>query len=337
VRAKSVPSFTDVVIRSLPEGLHFDTRLAGFGMRVGKRRRTWVVVHGPTRTKRTKITIGHYPELSLHDARIKAKSVLGSPMAAVSGIAFADAVKLFLDQPRWRPSSKRVLESSLRHFAWRRSIDKISHEDVASALDAIEGRSARAHALKDIRTFFNWCVPRYLERSPCEGLRMEPQPSRDRVLSDDEIKRVWNAATTMGYPFGTIVQLLLLTGQRKMEIGSLTWDQVGKDQLSLPASVTKNGRAHVVPLPPAAVALLPARGTGSVFRATDSEDPYNGFTFHLRKLQAESETTDWTLHDLRRTVATNLAALGVPIHVTEKILNHVSGSLSGVAAIYNLT
>lgn len=335
MRSKSVPNFTDVVVRSLPEGLHFDERLPGFGMRVGKRRRTWIVVHGPSRTKRTKIVIGHYPDLGLHDARVKAKSVLGTSVATLSQLGFEEAVRLFLDQPRWRESSKRVLESSLKHFQWRRQLDRITHEDVASALDAIEGRSARAHALKDIRTFFNWCVPRFLERSPCDGLRMEPQQSRDRVLSDDELKRVWVAASDMGYPFGDVVRLLLLTGQRKTEIGALTWTEVGKSEISLPPDRTKNGRAHIVPIGPTARSLLPPKGSGFVFRATGSEDVYNGYTYHLRKLQTASETSNWTLHDLRRTVATNLAAMSVPIHVTEKLLNHVSGSLSGVAAIYN--
>jgi len=163
---------------------------------------------------------------------------------------------------------------------------------------------------------------------------MEPQPSRTRVLSDDELRAIWQAAETMG-TFGTIVRLLILTGQRKMEIGSLRWSWIAKDAITLPGDVTKNGREHTFPLCPLATSHLPMRGSGFLFRATDSEDIYNGYTYHLRQLQKTSETSGWTLHDLRRTVATNLASLGTPIHVTEKILNHVSGSISGVAAIYN--
>jgi integrase len=164
---------------------------------------------------------------------------------------------------------------------------------------------------------------------------MERQPSRERVLTNDELKAVWHAAVEFGYAFGTIVQLLILTGQRKTEIGSLEWTQVQKDAFHLPASRTKNGRAHDVPLGPLALSLLPKRRSGYVFTATGSKDVYNGYTYHLRLLQKASGTSDWTLHDLRRTFATNLAILGTPIHVTEKLLNHVSGSLSGVAAIYN--
>jgi integrase len=215
-------------------------------------------------------------------------------------------------------------------------VDKITHEDVASTLDGIKSVSARNHALKDIRAFFNWCVPRYLASSPAAGLKMLASASRSRVLSDDELKRVWIAAELMGYPFGTIVMLLILTGQRKSEIGSLQWDYLKSDRVTLPPAITKNGREHTFPLPATASSLLPAkRPTAFLFSSSTNDGPYNGYAFHLKQLQKASGTSDWTLHDLRRTFATGLASLSVPIHVTEKLLNHVSGSLSGVAAVYN--
>lgn len=321
-------------MRSLKPGLHMDDCTPAFGIRVGKRLRTWIVLKEPNRTK---VTIGHYPNLSLSDARKKAMIALASPTPETRPkISFDEAIALFLAQSRWRESTKRVLTSSLRHFSWTRPLSKITHEHVVQALEAIPGKSARAHALKDIRAFFNWCVPRYLATSPAAGLKMEPQPSRDRVLTSDELKRVWAAAETMGYPFGTIVRLLILTGQRKTEIGGMRWEQVHGDRVELPATLVKNGRSHSFPLGPAAIALLPkARKSGPVFTATGSRDPYNGYTYHLKLLQKASQTTDWTLHDLRRTFATGLAEMGTPIHVTEKALNHVSGTLSGVAAIYN--
>jgi integrase len=309
-----------------------DTRMPAFGIRVGKHRRTWVVLREPNRTK---VTIGHYPALSLQDARRLAMVTLGSaPAPVVKEIAFPAAVELFLAQPRWRESSKRVITSSLRHFTWKRSIAKITHEDVTNALNAIVGDSARAHALKDIRTFFNWCVPRYLPSSPCAGFKMQSQPSRDRVLTREELVRVWNSSADLG-TFGLIVRLLILTGQRKTEIGGLQWAEVKGDHIDLPPERTKNGRAHSVPLGPLAQSLLPKRRAGFVFTATGSGDVYNGYAYHLAQLQTLSETSDWTLHDVRRTFATHLAIAGTPIHVTEKILNHVSGTLSGVAAIYN--
>ena len=103
----------------------------------------------------------------------------------------------------------------------------------------------------------------------------------------------------------------------------------------VPVPVSVSTVSVVVPLGPVAQSLLPKQRTGFVFTATGSTEAYNGYAYHLTQLQKISETGDWTLHDLRRTFATNLAIGGTPIHVTEKILNHVSGTLSGVAAIYN--
>lgn len=324
-----MPNLTDLSVQKLPEGLYFDAKLSSFGIRVGKQRKTWIVIKGHNRTK---VRLGHYPTMSLQEARKKALVTIGTPLQERPQISFPLAVETFLELPRWRPSSKRVLQSSLRHFSWKRNIDKISHEDIAEALDAIKGKSARAHALKDIRTLFNWCVPRYLAASPAVGLKMPPQSSRDRVLTPEELKAVWNACEGT---FGTIVKLLLLTGQRKMEIGSLRSDQVNGDTITIPASIAKNGREHTFPIGPLAQSLLPDR-TGYLFRsAKNPSEPYNGYTFHLKELQKRSGTSGWVLHDCRRSFATLHAQMGTPIHIIEKALNHQSGSLSGVAGIYN--
>ena len=331
-REKSVTKLrlTEIVVQRLPEGLYFDERTPNFGLRIGKNRKTWIVVKGE---KRTQIRIGHYPSLSLSEARNRALVALGSPMQEKVHLSFSDALESFLGLPRWRPQSKKVLTSSLRHFNWSRSLDKITHEDVAAALDAIKGSSARAHALKDIRTFFNWCVPRYLSRSPCEGLKMAPQPSRDRILTEDEIKAVSKACEGT---FGTIVKLLLLTGQRKMEIGSLTWNNVTDTTITIPADIAKNGREHVIPIGPFTRSLLPKKSNGYLFRsAKDNDELYNGYTFHLKQLHKASGISGWTLHDLRRSYASQHAAIGTPLHIIERLLNHKSGQISGVAAIYN--
>lgn len=328
-----VLNFTDVSIRNLStEGYHWDSKTTGLGIRVGKNRKTWVVVKGKNRTK---VTLGHYPSLGLAEARRKALLEITAPRADKPSLTFPEALQLFLGQDKWRPRSKKVLESSLRHFTWKGSLDKITHEDVAQALDAIKSPSARAHALKDIRSFFNWTVPRYLPASPAAGLRMASQPKRARVLSDDELRRVWTACEGT---FGTIVRLLILTGQRKSEIGGLQWEWINQGGITLPPTVTKNGREHSLPLGTFTAEILRTASSksGIMFSATGAPSlPYNGYAFHLKMLQKASQTSDWTLHDLRRTFATNLAALGVPIHITEKLLNHVSGTTGGLVGIYN--
>lgn len=324
-------AFTDLTVQKLPPGLHFDPKLANFGLRVGKNRKTWIVQTG-TAQKRTKQTLGHYPAMSLADARKAAMQALSSPTDPNPRIRFNDALTAFLELPRWRPRSKAVMVSSLRHFKWTKTLDRITTKDVLDALDAIEGPSARHHALKDIKTFFNWCIPRYLSVSPCLGIKSEPQASRSRVLTDAEIKTLWNAAEGT---FGTIFKLLLLTGQRKSEIGQLQAKYISGNQVTLPPALVKNNREHTFPLGPLAQSLLPDVKTGYLFTAVKSDAPYNLYKDHLKLLQEKTGINDFTLHDLRRTFSTKLAELGVPIHVTEKLLNHVSGTHSGVQAVYN--
>ncbi|ESY52082.1 hypothetical protein X744_22360 [Mesorhizobium sp. LNJC372A00] len=303
--------------------MHFDERTPAFGIRIGKHRKTWLVVKG---VNRTKVRLGHYPDLSLADARKMALVALGSPLLAKEAPTFPVALKAFLAQGKWRPKSRIAIESSLRHFSWTKTIDKITHEDVATALDAIEGPSARAHALKDIRSFFNWTVPKYLAHSPCQGMKMGKQPSRTRVLSDAEIKAVWKGCESMGR-FGTIVRVLILSGQRRGEIAGIEQDMIGDERVTLPPWLTKNDREHTFPLSTFGTVMLGEIPGANVF---------NDWQRQKGKLDEASGVTGWVLHDLRRTFATGLAALGVPIHITERLLNHVSGTQSGIISVYQL-
>jgi hypothetical protein len=193
-----VPGFTDITVRSLPEGLYFDARLPSFGIRVGKRRRTWIVIKGKNRTK---MSLGHYPAMSLTDARKRAKAELSKPASPSEETtimpSYAEALAAFhaIHVADLRPRSAYQLSRNLtRHFQWTKLLDQITHQDVLTALDGIEARSQRAHALKDIRTFFNWCIPRYLLASPCIGIKKPAQKPRDRVLADDELFKVWKSA-----------------------------------------------------------------------------------------------------------------------------------------------
>lgn len=316
-RAKS---FTDLTVRSLPEGLHFDGQLPGFGVRVGKNRKTWFVIKGQNRTK---VRLGHYPQLSLSGARRAAYLALGSSFAPMTAPTFTEALDAFLAQDRWRPRSKAVINQSLRrNFSWTKQLDKITHQDVLYAIERIEAPSARSHAIKDIRTFFNWCVPRFLNSSPAEGLRAPSLVTRERVLSDDELVKVWREAEQMG-TFGVIVRLCILLGQRRGEISAIRPAFIDGQRLTLPSTLTKNSREHSIPLTPLSQELLKA-----------CPFSFNGWSKSKARLDRLSGVTGWTLHDLRRTFATNLAALGTPIHVTEKILNHVSGVTGGLTGIY---
>ena len=236
-----------------------------------------------------------------------------------------------------RPRSAYQLSRNLtRHFQWTKPLDQITHHDVLTALDAIEATSQRAHALKDIRTFFNWCIPRYLKSSPCIGIKKPAQKPRERVLADDELCKVWNRAREIGYPYGTIVQLLILTGQRLSEIAGLRWEWLGDGAVTFPSEITKNARISKIPIgamarriieetPRHSSLLFPARGHAT--------RPFNGFGASKEFLD-KCGVENFVHHDLRRTFATSMARLGVRLEVTEKLLNHVSGSMGGIVGVY---
>ena len=164
--------------------------------------------------------------------------------------------------------------------------------------------------------------------------------SRSRVLTDAELAAVWTAAGQAEGHFGTIVRLLILTGMRRGECAALQKSWIRASTISLPGTATKNGRDHAFPIAAVGASLLkaaiPRDGSALLFPARGTTDtPFNGWSKSKVALDTQCKIEPWTLHDLRRTFATNLAALGTPIHVTEKLLNHVSGTVSGVAAIYN--
>jgi len=183
-----------LTVRALPPGVFYDQGTPAFGVRVGKHRRTWFVVRGE---KRLRTTIGHYPALPLAEARRKALGLLGAAASVHISISYQDALQSFLEakEKQLRPRSFAELKRTLKHFPFKGRLDKISHHDVAVAVEAIEAPSEGNHAFKDVRTFFNWCVPRYLKYSPCTGLKMPNKASsRSRVLTDAELKAVWTAA-----------------------------------------------------------------------------------------------------------------------------------------------
>jgi integrase len=194
----------------------------------------------------------------------------------------------------------------------------------------------RAHSIA--RKLFGWAVEQeIIEVSPLVGLKVPAEEStRDRILTDQELRVVWRAAGQMGV-YGSLVQLLILTGQRRGEIAGLTWSEVDLDKrlISLPRERVKNDHAHEIPLSPQAVDLieaLPRKSERYVLSLRGG--PIGGFGKLKARLDKACGVTDWVLHDLRRTAASGMARLGVALPVIEKILNHVSGSFAGVVGIY---
>jgi integrase len=159
----------------------------------------------------------------------------------------------------------------------------------------------------------------------------------DRVLTNNELASVIRAARQIDGAYGGIVEMLALTGQRREEVAQMVWDEIDFNSRTwtLPGSRTKNGKPHIVHLSEACIKLIKrASRSGSYVFSISGARPFQNFTNAKRVLDELSGVTGWRLHDLRRTCVSGMARLGVPPHVADKILNHQSGTISGVAAVY---
>jgi integrase len=194
---------------------------------------------------------------------------------------------------------------------------------------------------------FNWAIDReIIQASPVVRI---PKPGketdRDRCLSDDELRAIWMAAEAVGWPFGPCVKLLILTAQRRDEVAHIRWSEIDLEagMWTLPRERTKNSKAHEVPLSPMAVDVLrslPRSDRVDLVFTTTGRTPISGFSQFKKRIDALSkvgltDADEWVFHDFRRTVTTNLAKMGIPPQVADKVLNHVQGTIKGVAAVYN--
>lgn len=236
-----------------------------------------------------------------------------------------------------------------------RDIHEIAKRDVIDLLDAIadSGRVVTANRVRSyLGKFFNWAVDRdILPMSPAQGVKpVAKEKSRDRVFTDEEIRLFWRACDDLGFPWGPFGKTLLLTGQRLGEVAGMTDAEISGGIWHMTADRTKNGRAHAVPLSEGVSDVLEnverIKGKPGLIFTTTGETPLSGFhkgRNHIADRMAEIasdeagvpvEIPHWTFHDLRRTAATGMARLGIPVRVTEAVLNHVSGTAAGIVSVY---
>ncbi len=343
---------TDLLIRQLEapkqgQLTYFDEALPGFGVRVSQGgSKSFVLVFGQKRKLRT---LGRYPDLSLADARKKAKQVQGELLATpetvdkvLHSISFSAARDRFLADSRKRTKAstfteyQRLLE---RHFEYSKPLELLNRQDIMGAIGVLSLKpSIEQHAFVAIRTMMNWCVRHgLLDTSPVPSLRFSSQ-SRSRILSAEEMKVVWHRAEKVGYPYGVLIKLLILTGQRRGEIVGLRRNWISMDAITFPIGFCKNKREHVIPLSAMAKSIIdgiPSEGELLFPARGQTETTFSGWSKAKAQFDEPLSIAPYTLHDLRRTYSSQMAALGTPIHVTEKLLNHVSGTLSGVAGVYN--
>lgn len=305
-----------------------------------------------------RMRLGIYPRISLATAREKAMDILRQVDEGIdptkrrrtANMKVESVCREFIRlhaQARnksWR-EAERILEREFIATFGQRDIREIKRFDVLESMDAAVARGSTYQAnriLSNIRKLFNWCMERgIVEISPINGLKAPTkEASRDRVLEDDEIVRLLRACRNDVYPFRQFVPILLATAQRRGELAEMRWSEVSLDakQWVIPAERSKNGKPHVVPLSAYALDVLnevPRFLDCDYVFTTTRNSPVSGFSKMLRRLSEGSETSEWRLHDLRRTAASGMARLSVAPHVVEKVLNHISGTISGVAAVYN--
>ncbi|TAI67664.1 site-specific integrase [Bradyrhizobium sp. Leo170] len=251
------------------------------------------------------------------------------------------------DAGEWEETGNGVIAE------WRgRRVQDIARRDVIALLDSIVDRGAPVMAnrtLAAVRKFFNWCVARdVIQASPCSLLEPpSPERSRDRVLTDDELRLAWNAADVDGWPFGPIVKLMILTGQREGEVAGMRWSEIDLENKlwTLPAGRVKNDELHTIPLSNAVVEILKSvphiKTDGGFVFAGRKGKPITGFSrakdrldVAIAKANGEKPLPAWVFHDIRRTVASGMARLGIQLPVIEKVLNHKSGTFRGIVSVY---
>jgi Site-specific recombinase XerD len=375
---------TKTVVDRLSPGevdvIYWDTEITGLGVKVTpKGRKVFLVQYRPSGAvgNSRKITIGTYGEFTVDQARREALTITeakargrdpqAEKRAAKKNIAtnrFDDLVDRFLAQHasknRTGYETKRILEYDFLKAWSNLSVHEIKRRHIIDILEKISARTSGPmanRALAAIRKFFNWCVAKdILTSSPCEGVEAPArEKSRDRVLSNDELQAIILAARQIGFPYGSIVEMLALTGQRRDEVARMQRSHVNFDKAiwTIPAEHSKNGKAHMVHLSDAALDVIRSLPvTGDLVFSENGQKPFQGWSKakarldrialvklseHVEKRggdKSKVEFPEWRHHDLRRTMVTGMMEFNVSHYVADKVLNHQSGAISGVAAVY---
>jgi integrase len=340
----------------------FDDDITGFGIRLREGgSRTWIYQYR-IGSKQRRMVLGSAKSVPLALARenagkLEAKVRLGGDPAMDKDVAQRDAdntVEALVDQylkarkSEWRRrSAAEVTRHLTKHSRplHRFPIAAVTQRNVATLLSDIAGASGNVTSNRvraSLYAFFSWVIRegiRLPEGNVVAYTNTREEKSRDRVLSDLELRAIWEACRDDHH--GAIIRLLMLTGLRVNEIAALRWDELHDDQIVLLGERTKNKRSHLVPLSEPAKEILGKLGRTDRKHVFGRED--TGFQgihkaqskFDARIAAAHGKFPRWTPHDLRRTVATRMAELGVQPHIIEAVLNHVSGHKGGVAGIYN--
>jgi integrase len=345
-----------------------DVLVPGLRLRVGSSGAKTFILRKRVGGRSRNLTLDRYHErrFTLADARKKARALISDieagaePQARGRGRkvgSTAGTVKALFDEYKKAKAGLRSISEIERIFdkyvipeLGGRLADSITRADITRLIDGISAPTMARAVGAQLSAFYSWAMPRLdrLESNPCrDAWKPRAPPARDRVLSDEEIKAVWNAAADEPVAFSAGIRLLMLTLQRRDEVFSADVAEFDLDKAlwTIPASRAKNGVTHTVPLSSAAAAeikqLIGDRSDGKLFPARGhAENGASGFSKSWARVRAAVQkelkrpVERFTMHDLRRTGATGLQRLGVRLEVTESVLNHVSGSRGGIVGVY---
>jgi integrase len=359
---------------------YWDDSLPGFGVRVSYRgTKTWVVMYRYNGRLR-RHSFGKVAEMDLADARALAKRKLTSvddghdpaaeKTASRIGQTFAELADEYLERhakpfkKSWRHDEQMIKQALLPRWKHVKPVD-ISRGDVRALIESIVDRGAPIHAnrmLALIRKIFNFAIGRdWIEANPCNQLKsMAKEFSRDRVLTDDEIRRVWSALEAEEPPIRAAFRLRLMTAQRGGEVMQMKWEDLDLPNgwWSMPADRVKNGKSHRVFLTPDATRILTdlrawqaqriieinvgrtkkheelKTMSAWVFPSPRADEPVTWINKAGERIQAASKV-EFRPHDLRRTAASLMTAAGTPRDVVKKILNHADRDITAVYDRYS--
>jgi integrase len=363
---------TDKGLHSLPVGTHIDTEVSGFGVRVSPRgKRTFILINRYGGSNPTRRSLGTYPDITLSEARDKAREWRKLIADGVDPKAeherrkrerqrrgantFAVVAEAFLDHIKDRRRADDTTRIIRRVFVTKwgdRPITDIERFEVREAIEstAKRGKVSMAHSeLGALRRLFNFAISREkygLEHSPCDRINptqlIGERKHRDRILNDAELAALWRAAEAMGYPWGSAVRMLMLTGQRRSEVAEAQWSEFDLDKRlwTIPQRRFKSAAPHVVPLTNDALALLDAlprfkRGD-FVFSYNYGASPMSISAPLKDRLDAAvsaelgHQIEAYVIHDIRRTVRSSLPRLRVPTEISELVIGHTKRGLHKV-------
>jgi integrase len=377
---------TDLFVERAPAPVggraeYFDASFPGLALRVTEKgRKSWSLFYRFNGRLR-RFTIGRYPAIKPAQARREAINALERVRQGIDPAeekrarrdkpspedeTFEALVQDYLERHVRKNSATVTYQEAKRDLEynvlpkWRnRPIASISRRDAIDLIDGLVERGVEIQAnrtLARLRALFNWAIEKdRISASPVSHMKPPTKErGRDRALTDDEIRWFWQACDEIGWPFGAVFKLLLLTAQRRDEVGGMKWTEIDVDKRTwtLPRHRVKSDRGHEVHLSDAAIEVLRSlprivsagnerdlvftvTGTTAVSGFGNAKRRFDLIMAEARRhslgLSEHTKIPDWRLHDLRRTAATGMARLNIAPHVVDKVLNHSGGTIPAKA------